>query len=120
VDSSPLIVQRLEEMLSEVAIITAIYSSVCYENALKLYIEKRPGVVLLGISLQAFQPINLLAQIKKHNYKTQVIVLSIDGDEYTYEQCQLLGADHLLDKYRDFEKLPGIIHSISTSVKLIN
>jgi len=109
------IIHRLKEMLLEINTITDIYSSVSYKTAIKVFTEKKPGIVLLGVSLPEHEFIKLLREIKTVNSKTSVIVLSINMDEYIHEQCRSLGADYFLDKYRDFESIPEVINDITNA-----
>ncbi len=120
VDSSVQIARRLEEMLSEVNSITAVYTSVSYEDAILLFIENRPDVVLLCTGLPENKSIELLREMKTAVYRTTVVVLSVNTDEYLHEQCRLLGADCLLDKYLDFEKIPDVIDDISDINNIIH
>jgi len=120
VDSSSEIVERLEEILTEANITTAIYNSFSYENAIRLFYEHEPDVVILCANLRKNESMKLLSEIKSVIYKTVVIILSINMDEYINEQCRLMGADYFLDKYRDFEKIPGIINVITVTNDIVN
>lgn len=113
VDSSIQIIQRLEEMLSELSLIKAIYTTDSYTNAGEFFTKHRPGIVLLGINIPENESLKLLAEITAGSFKTSVIVLYLNRTEYVKEQCRLLGADYFLDKYDDFEKIPGIINGIA-------
>jgi DNA-binding NarL/FixJ family response regulator len=120
IESFAPVIHRLEEMLSEVDIVTAIYSTVSYDKEIDFFIAKKPDVVLLGISLSENKSIKLIGEIKAADSKIQVIVLSMNMDEYIYNQCKSSGADYFLDKYHDFEKLPEVISAIKRSKNLIH
>ena len=113
VDSSFQIIERLEEMLAEEENITGIASAVSYEEATKLFNETKPEVVLLDCCLPGNASLKLLKEIKETGSKTSVIVLSLQEDNYKMEQCKLLGADFLFDKYYGFEKIAGAIKTIA-------
>jgi two-component system chemotaxis response regulator CheY len=113
VDSSIQIVRRLEEMLLAAKTTRIVYSSDSYEQALQIFTENKPDVVLLSISLPENQSIKLLGEIKAVVYKTSVIILSINMNQYIHEQCIMLGADYFFDKYYDFEKIPVVINRIA-------
>ena len=111
VDSSSHIILRLEEMLADTPVVTVVHTSVSYENAIRLFIENKPDVVLLCAGLPDNKSLKLLSEIKAGFSKTNVVVLFTNTDECMHEQCRLLGADYLLDKYQDFEQIPGVINS---------
>ena len=113
VDSSVQIIERLEEILAEEENINGIVSAVSYEEAIKLFNEKKPDVVLLDCSLPGNASLELLKEIKKESCKTSVIVLSIQEDNYMQEQCKLLGVDFFFDKYYGFEKIARAIKTIA-------
>jgi chemotaxis response regulator CheB len=112
VDSSSHIIQRLEEMLADAPAINTVYTSVSYENAIKLFVENKPDIVLLCACLPENKSLKLFNKIKSSIYKSAVVMLFVNTDEYIYNQYRLLGADCLLDKYRDFEQIPGVINSM--------
>lgn len=113
VDSSIQIIERLEEILSESASITAIYKSVSYVTAATIFEKYKPDIVLLDIYLPGKESIFLLKKIKKSGFKTFVIILSTLTDNYTQEQYSSLGVDLFFDKYHDFDKIPAFINSMS-------
>ena len=113
VDSSIRIMERLEEILSEAENITAIHRALSYEEAIKLFKENKHDAVLLDIYLPGNESFKLLKEIKQTGFKTSVIILSIQTDNYVQERCKLLGADFFFDKYNDFEKIPGVINAIA-------
>lgn len=113
VDSSIQIIERLEEILSESAIVTEVFKSVSYEGAVTLFKQYQPDIVLLDIYLPGNDSISLLKEIKRSGFKTFVIILTAQTDSYMREQFRSLGVDLFFDKYHDFEKIPGFISSIS-------
>ncbi|MDP1728393.1 MAG: response regulator [Bacteroidota bacterium] len=117
VDTSIQIVERLEEMLSVEGSIRAIYGAVSYEKSIKLFNEIKPDLILLDINLPDRLSFKLLKEIKNSNYKTYVIVLLYNSDLFILDQLKTAGVDFQIDKYNDFEKLPGIIHSIASNKK---
>ncbi|MEO5893642.1 MAG: response regulator [Ferruginibacter sp.] len=118
VDSSIEIVDRLEEILSESAVVTAIYKTASSKEALAILKNSAPDVVLLDIFLPENESVNLLKSIKKANGKTLVIILSVQTDNFMQKHYTLLGADYVFDKYHDFEKIPGVISLIAQNNNL--
>ncbi|HKB45555.1 MAG TPA: response regulator [Chitinophagaceae bacterium] len=113
IDSSVLIVERLEEIISATENITTIHRAVSYEEAKKLFRENKHDAVLLDIDLPGNESVKLLREIKKAGGETCVIMLFIYMDNYTQEKYKSLGADFFFDKYYDFEKISGLLHDVS-------
>ncbi|MEP7237596.1 MAG: response regulator [Ferruginibacter sp.] len=110
VDNSLLIIHRLEELLSETANISRMYRAAFYKEALELFMLNKPDIVVLDIGLPQNASYQLLKEIKKANPETVVIILSIHIDEYTQQQCSILGADFFFDKYHEYEKISEVIN----------
>lgn len=113
IESSIEIILRLEEMLSELATVGTIHSAASYEKGLKLFHEKKPDVVLMDIFLPENKSLSLLAEMKTANDNTSFIVLLSNAIDFKNEWCKMLGADHFIDKYHDFERIPAIVNGIS-------
>jgi DNA-binding NarL/FixJ family response regulator len=112
-DNSELIVQRLEELLSESTFILMIDRAFSYEEAQQLFKQNEPDVVVMDINLPGYTSYQLLKEIKEEAPKTVVIVMSIRLDEYILQQCRNLGADFFFDKYHEFANVPVIINEIA-------
>ena len=111
-DNSELIVQRLEELLSESTFILMIDRAFSYEEAQHFFNQNKPDVVVLDINLPGNTSYQLLKEIKEEAPQTVVIVMSIRLEEYILQQCSNLGADFFFDKYHEFENVPLIINSM--------
>jgi DNA-binding NarL/FixJ family response regulator len=113
-DNSELIVQRLEELLSESTFILMIDRAFSYEEAQQLFNQNKPDVVVLDINLPGNTSYQLLKEIKEEVPQTVVIVMSIRLDEYILQQCRNLGADFFFDKYYEFQNIPVTINGMAT------
>jgi DNA-binding NarL/FixJ family response regulator len=105
VDSSIQIIDRLEQIISEIEGITLIHRAFSYEEAKKLYRENRHAIVILDIDLPDENSLKLLAEIKMTENKTRIIGLFSYPDDYLFAKCKFYGVDPFIDKYYDFEKL---------------
>lgn len=112
-DKSELIIQRLEELLSELTFILAIDKAFSYEEAQLLFKQREPDVVVMDINLPGNTSYQLLKEIKAASPQTVVIVLSFRLDEHIQQQCRNLNVDFFLDKYHEFENVPVIINGIA-------
>ncbi len=112
VDSSIQIIERLEEIISEVENITAIDRAVSYQEAKKLYNENNHDAVVLDIDLLRNESFELLKEIRKTNDKTFVIILSSSINNFLEKECKTLGAYFFFDKYYEFEKICDAFNGI--------
>ena len=112
IEESLLISGRIRSLLLETASERAIYQSVEHKKAALLFEEIKPQAVLLDMCVPGTTSIELLQQIKKPGSQTTVVAL-VNCDDYQRKlKCITIGADYILDKYHEFEKIPGIINII--------
>lgn len=109
IDSSAIIIERWQNILSETENVKSVYGAVAYKDAMKLFNEKKPDLVLLDGDLPGTTSIDLLKEFKAPNENVTVIVVANNADNYVEEKCKSLGADFFFDKYNDFEKIPAFI-----------
>ena len=112
VDDSPIIVERLQNMLKSVENTGPVSQAGDYSSALSQLMESRPDIVLLDINLPDRSGIALLQHIKKVYPSIIVIMISNQADEYYRKICQRFGAAYFVDKSTEIEQLPDIIFSI--------
>lgn len=117
VDSSAMIIERWQNILTETKRIKTVYGAVSYKDASMLFKQKKPNVVLLDGGLSGTMSIDLLKEFKAPAENTTVIFLSNSEDKQQQEKCKSLGADFFFDKYNDFEIIPSIViaHSGKTN-----
>ncbi len=116
IDSSAWIPDRIASLLAEAEGDNTLYKALTYKEAISLFHETMPAVVILDKSLPDSGSISLLKEIKSVKKDTMIIVLSLRIDLNTEQQCKLAGADFFLDKYDEFEKIPAIIESIASEI----
>jgi DNA-binding NarL/FixJ family response regulator len=113
-DKSELIVQRLEELLSEIIFILGTDKALSHEEALQLFKQHKPEVVVMDMNFPDNASCQLVKEIKESSPQTVVIIMFIDRDEYIMQQCKKMGADFFFDKYHDFENIPSVINAIAS------
>ncbi|HRI25165.1 MAG TPA: response regulator [Ferruginibacter sp.] len=116
VDSAAWMPDRIASLLTETEGEKTLYKAFTYQEALSVFHETRPAVVILDKNLPDSGSITLLKEIKSVKKDTVVIVLSFRIDLNAERQCKRAGADHFLDKYNEFEKIPSIIEHINTVI----
>ena len=113
VDSSVLIIDRWQHDLNELDFVSLVYGAVSYKDGIRLFEQINPDVILLDSNLARKEWIRLLKEIKSINKTKTVIVFSNGKDDHIQKISSAFGADYILDKYHDFEKIPLILRSIS-------
>jgi DNA-binding NarL/FixJ family response regulator len=122
IEESLLIGGRITNLLAETGDAETVYQSVEHAGAAKVFEKDKPQVVLLDMSLPGTLPIELLQKIKDSSAGTAVVAL-VNCEDYRKQlKCITIGADYLLDKYHEFEKIPQIVDSILSkrNLKIIN
>jgi DNA-binding NarL/FixJ family response regulator len=114
IDSSVLIMERLGQIISEVDGILSVLNAATYENAIQLLHNRNPDILLIDSLLQDNGCKKILIHIKTLGFKKTVFVLLNGEEEDVKDHFSLLGANFVLDKYHEFEKIPAVISSILT------
>ena len=114
VDGSAHVTERLNSLLAEPDKSRVIHTALTFEEAMMVFNDKQPELVLLDRWLPENKSIELLKSIKLKNNNTKVIILYFFADGDTESHYKLHGADFFLDKYHDYEQIPGIIEAISS------
>ncbi len=112
VDDSTLIIDRLQMMLTELTDVVRIRYAVDYSSAIQHINDFLPDVILLDINLPDGSGLGVLRYVKAQHPATVVIMLTNQAGDYYRNTCLKLGADHFVDKSREFEQVPAIISSI--------
>lgn len=112
VDDSVLIVQRIRGILKEVKNVGKIFSAESYNEAVKILLEEKPGIVLLDIQLPGRNGLELLRLIARDYPGIKVVMISNHTSEYYQRLCRKTGAAGFIDKSKDFDLIPGILEGI--------
>jgi DNA-binding NarL/FixJ family response regulator len=112
VDDSPIIVDRLLNMLRGLRNVGDILSADSYATSIEQFAFQKIDVAILDINLPDKNGLELLRLVKNKYANTIVIMLTNQSGEYYRSQCKLLGADFFLDKSTEFERIPEILASL--------
>lgn len=107
----------MENLVLEADDTLQVVRATTFGEATKMMVDRQPDVVLLDMNLPAGNSFGLLKQIKEQAYKTCVIALSIGVPVNIRQQCRELGADYLLDKFSEFDKIPALLYTIRAHKK---
>ena len=111
IESSVLISGRIKNFLMEKGEERTIYQSIGYKKAVTLLDEIYPDVVLLDMYMPGNLSVNLLKNIKENKTNSIIMALVNREDHDKQIKCRSVGADLILDKYHEFEEIPGLIDS---------
>ena len=100
---------RLADFIKETTRNKEVYYANSYVEAVSLLQEINARAVILDANFPTNQSMVLSGLIKKANPETMVIIMYTYSDETILDQFREIGADHLLNKYDDFEKIPALI-----------
>jgi DNA-binding NarL/FixJ family response regulator len=71
-------------------------------------------VVLLDNNFPENNSLKLLAEIKTHHFACKVIMLSNQHNAYINNQCNVRGANFIIDKNNEVDKLDSLLTAIKT------
>jgi DNA-binding NarL/FixJ family response regulator len=105
IDDSPQIRQRIATLLAESQEIRIAGEAGNARDALEAVERTMPDTVILDIRLPDQSGIALLRTFKSRYPKMTVIMLTNLDDARYRRQCRHLGADHFLNKAKEFENI---------------
>ncbi|MBK6444417.1 MAG: response regulator transcription factor [Bacteroidetes bacterium] len=108
-DDSPIIVQRIRDLISDMEFVSSIGYANDGRETLALVEYMNPDVVILDIKMPGLNGLQVLDEIRKQQNHVKVILFTNHTDEYFKTQCLQRGADFFLDKSTDFELIPEIL-----------
>jgi DNA-binding NarL/FixJ family response regulator len=112
VDDSPLITERLNQMLSEVEQVEIVGLAADGDEALRLFNEFRPAVVLLDLEIPGRNGLDVLREVRKRAEPCVVVMFtSYDLPDFR-DACLRAGADFFLRKSTEFERVVEIVHGL--------
>ncbi|HEV2355397.1 MAG TPA: response regulator [Puia sp.] len=112
VDDSPIIIDRLRNMLEGVLLPHQLRHAGSYVEALSLLLVKVPDIILLDINLPDKSGIEVLKLVKSRYPEVTVIMITNQSDPSYRSVCAALGAHRFLDKSTEFEGIPDLIASL--------
>jgi len=80
--------------------------------AIEILEQSPPDIILLDINLPDTSGIELLRIVKEKYPAIIVVMLTNNANDYYRQLCLKLGADHFVDKSKEFDMVPGIISAL--------
>ncbi|MCH8011567.1 MAG: response regulator transcription factor [Candidatus Marinimicrobia bacterium] len=128
-DDSPLIRERLFKIISKINGVTHIYQATNTTEALTIFRNSHPDVIILDISMPDqgifirgnIMPytsgIDVLEIVKEENPLTKVIMLTNYPSKQFRTVCSNLGADFFFVKSDEFFEIPRVIKDLINNDK---
>lgn len=113
VDDSPLVTERLIDLLRNAPVGKNILTAANYNEALAVMENISISVVLLDIKLPEKSGLDILKFIVKHYPGVHVVMLTNLVSDYYKRLCKKAGATYFIDKSKDFELIPGILQELT-------
>ena len=113
VDDSPLIRERLREMLAEIPGIHLAGQTSQFSGTLETVLAAKPDVIILDVQLSDGSGINILKKLKLSETPLIKIILTAFPNSIYRRRCMEAGADYFLDKTVDFDHLAEVITDLA-------
>jgi DNA-binding NarL/FixJ family response regulator len=110
VDSSVIVLERIQHLLTEMDCVEHIFKASNYEKAVDVLRSQTVDIVLLDTQLPGNKGFDLLSLIKKSYPETKTIILTNQSGSLYRHKVTLMGSDHFIDKSSEFEKIVQIIN----------
>ncbi len=118
VDSSQLVVNRINEQLKELDCIDQIIQAHNYSDAIKCLSGQSIDIVLLDTQLQGASGFELLSTIKATYPEIITIILTNQTSDYYKLKVEKMGYLHFIDKSAEFDSVADIINNYAFGIQM--
>ena len=105
VDDSPMILERISEILKDVSCIITVKKAAGFEEAVAILFQSPIDLAMLDINLHGKNGIQLLSFIKENYPFVKTIMLTNQSDNFYRNLCKRLGSDSFIDKSNEFDQI---------------
>ena len=113
IDDSPLVRERLHELLAEIPGISLIELMDQTSGTVEAIRAAEPDVVILDIQLPHGSGIEILEELKSSELPTVKIMLTAFPNPLYRQRCLEAGAHYFFDKTIEFDLLVGLLDRLS-------
>lgn len=113
VDDNKNYVDRLIDLMEDSSIANPVIVANNYNEATRLIAKEKPGIVLLDMNMPGKSGIEVLRYIKEQGWDCRVIMVTNHSNDSYRKLCLEAGADHFLDKSKNFGLIPSLIEKLS-------
>ncbi|MFC1583146.1 response regulator transcription factor [Candidatus Neomarinimicrobiota bacterium] len=113
-DDSPLIRERLRDMLTELSNVDVIGEAEHGGEARDRILQLKPDMAILDIRMPNRMGIDVLREIKHNLPDLKVIMLTNYPYPHFQRRCEEEGADYFFDKSTEFEKVTQVVQQLAS------
>jgi two-component system OmpR family response regulator len=113
VEDSPLLCERISEVVAGIPGVELIASVGSEAAAVEVVRKGNVDVVILDLQLRNGTGFGVLRNLRSLERRPEVVVFTNFALATYRDNALALGARHFLDKARDYERLPSVLHEIS-------
>jgi DNA-binding NarL/FixJ family response regulator len=117
IDDSPLVRERLRELLAEIPGISLVAEMDQALNPVDAIRAAEPDVVILDIQLLSGRGLEILEGLKASELPMVKIMLTAFPHPLYRQRCLEAGAHFFLDKTIEFERIAEVLESLTTGQK---
>lgn len=116
VEDSPLLVQRIVELISELPEVRLVDTAGSEAEAMLRIDAGDVDAVILDLQLHTGSGFGVLRALHARSEAPPVIVFTNFAITAYRDSALALGATHFLDKSRDYDRLPGVLRELSDAL----
>jgi DNA-binding NarL/FixJ family response regulator len=116
VEDSPLLVQRIVELVSELPNVRLVDTAGSESEAMSRIDAGNIDAVILDLQLHTGSGFGVLRALHARAEAPPVIVITNFAITAYRYRALALGATHILDKSRDYDRLPGVLRELSDAL----
>lgn len=113
VEDSPLLVQRISELVAELPGVQITGTAASEAEALKWLEKDDIDAVILDLQLHTGSGFGILRALHRRSPSPRVVVFTNFAINAYRDTALALGATHFLDKSRDYDRLPKVLQELS-------
>jgi two-component system, OmpR family, response regulator len=113
VEDSPLLVQRIVELVDELPNVRLAGTAASEAEAMSCLESGEIDAVILDLQLHTGSGFGILRALHARGAAPSVIVFTNFAITAYRDSAIALGASHFLDKSRDYDRLPGVLRQLS-------
>lgn len=110
VDDNKKYISRIKELLVDAGNNDQIAEANDYDMAIKKFDQINPSIILLDMNMPGKSGIEVLRYIKDSGHNCKVIMVTNYTNDSYRKLCLEVGADHFLDKTREYNLIPSLVN----------
>ncbi len=119
VDDSPIVRERLVDLIAEIPGVEVIGQAEAADKALEAINTLKPSVLVLDISMPGGSGFVVLEALQKTKSVPLIIVLTNLAHEIYRKKCLKMGADYFFDKSTEFEEVRYLLERLPQPAELV-